>query len=225
MIAKAVFIVLAAGSGKRFGGAVPKQYLRWRARPLLYWSLANAAKAHRFLTRVVIALPKGDSLAGLKARGCIPAGFPLEIVTVTGAATRFGSLKKALRGAGDADFIFVHDAARPNWPAAWIGGMLKFLAHRKAAGAVPVSAVRETVKWVNGSLTTVPDRRLLHFSQTPQLARAQDLARALAKSREDVYLDEAQILETAGFKVLPYPGDPLNIKVTYPGDLRLLVRR
>jgi 2-C-methyl-D-erythritol 4-phosphate cytidylyltransferase/2-C-methyl-D-erythritol 2,4-cyclodiphosphate synthase len=92
----------------------------------------------------------------------------------------------------------------------------------KASGVVPVVALRDTLKKLNGKLETLPDRDNLVASQTPQLAKLGALRAALTTEPRIQFIDEAQALEAAGKKVLAFPGDPLNLKITFPQDLELL---
>ncbi|MBI4669986.1 MAG: 2-C-methyl-D-erythritol 4-phosphate cytidylyltransferase [Elusimicrobia bacterium] len=225
---KSIFILLAAGPGSRFGAYKPA--VRLCGKPVIYWSLKKIQKESRLIEALLLALPAHWNWKRLKAIGAVPENFPCQPIAVTGGVTRFQSLVKCLNAAKEhrleAEFAFVHDAARPLWPSLWISGMLKLLrAHPEADGAVPLIAVRETVKMIGGSIPmqTLRERHKLMFSQTPQLVRRRQFVRALNGSgRRESFLDEAEVLELSGRKVLPYPGDPGNIKLTYPDDLKML---
>ncbi|MBI4062910.1 MAG: 2-C-methyl-D-erythritol 4-phosphate cytidylyltransferase [Elusimicrobia bacterium] len=226
---KVVFALLAAGSGRRFGAYKPAVCLN--GRPLIYWSLKAIQEQKKWIDRVVLALPPSWTWSRLRAIRSVPEDFPWEPVVVSGGMTRFESLKnclKALRTAalqdGAPDYLFVHDAARPLWPSSWIRAMLKLLeSDPKASGVVPLADVRETIKMVNGSIQTLKERDQLKVSQTPQLVRWDDFEDALSKfSDQKNFLDEVQILELAGRRILPYPGSPFNLKVTFPEDLEML---
>lgn len=222
----AAFILLAAGSGSRFGGRLSKQYRLFKGKPLLYWSLRHIAQARFYIHQVIIALPQGDAMSRLQERRCVPRNFPWDPLVVVGGKTRFASLTQAFMKVAGVGYVFVHDAARPNWPAQWIGRMLRCLEpQKKVSGLIPAIPVRETIKHFNEVLSTVSNRDRLYFSQTPQLVRRKDFVEALQKTEGgQVYLDEAQVLEKAGLKVLPYPGHVGNIKVTYPQDLEFLAK-
>jgi len=92
----------------------------------------------------------------------------------------------------------------------------------KASGVVPVVALRDTLKKLNGKLETFPGRENIVASQTPQLAKFGALQAALMADPKIQFVDEAQALEAAGRRVLAFPGDPMNIKITFPQDLDLL---
>ncbi|GEM_PF-216002 len=219
-MAGVAFVVLAAGRGARFGGATPKQFRKFQGRSLLGRTLDKLSKA-KWIDEVVVALPR----AYLKSKAVfkIPESIKVKTRFVIGGPTRFKSLVSVLRVLGKPEFVFVHDAARPNWNLGDARAMLRVLKKSKTASAViPLLKIRETVKRVNSKVQTLPNREELFVSQTPQLVRLKDFMKAIKKAggRED-FVDEAQVLENAGLKVLPFPGNPHNIKVTYPEDLRL----
>lgn len=198
-------------------------------RPLIYWSLKRISEQARSVAGVVVALPSGWTWRRLERAGAVPGRFSWQPVVVRGGSTRFESLKNCLKAIRQnpsvwADFVFVHDAARPLWPSVWIPRMLASLGKNpSASGVAPLVPVRETVKSVNGKMSTLDRREYLRASQTPQLVRLKDFTRALAVcSPRTNFLDEAQILELAGLRVLPFEGYFGNIKVTYPVDTAML---
>ncbi len=227
---RCAFVILAGGSGERFGAYKPT--VRMAGRPLLYWTLKNLKEQSRLIRHVALAAPAPWTWARFQKIGAVPSGFSWKPLMVKGGATRFESLTNAIAAMGGVlasggeklDALFVHDAARPLWPGEWIGQMLGVLRREpRVSGVIPMIPVRETVKSVNGSVGTLKNRQFLRFSQTPQLVRWDDFGaacRRLAPGRE--VLDEAQVLELARRRVFPFTGSPDNIKMTYPRDLRLL---
>ena len=193
-------IVVAAGSGARFGAA--KQFEPLGDRSVLDWSLAAAASAS---DGVVVVLPPGADL---------PPG------AVAGGDTRSQSVRNGLAAVpSDAAVVVVHDAARP-----FAGGEL-FAAvvaavRAGADGAVPGVPVTDTIKQVtpDGVVVATPDRAMLVAVQTPQAFRADVLRRAHAKGGEGT--DDAALVEDLGGRVVVVPGHPDNRKITVPDDLR-----
>lgn len=226
-------LLLAAGSGRRFGADTPKQFARLGGRAIIH----HAAKC--LLPHVSVLQPVGDAtlldpaLAGLDAAGVIirPA--------VPGGATRQASVRAGLE-ALDAlpkpmrpELVLVHDGARPFVPDALVGGVIGALAHHP--GAIPAVAVADTLKQGQDGLVagTVP-RDGLYRAQTPQGFRFEllrDLHRAAAAggditdavARGDI-TDDAALLERAGHAVALVPGSDDNIKLTHPEDLVRLER-
>ncbi len=189
-------IVVAAGSGSRFGK--PKQFELLGGRSILDWSTAAAAAA---CDEVVTVLPPGQG-------------------GVTGGDTRSASVRAGLAAVPeDADVIVVHDAARPLASAALFAAVIAAV-EAGADGAIPGLAVSDTIKRVDGErVVETVDRAQLVAVQTPQAFRAEMLRKAHASGAEAT--DDAALVEALGGRVAVVPGEPANIKVTTPDDLRI----
>jgi 2-C-methyl-D-erythritol 4-phosphate cytidylyltransferase len=191
-------ILVAAGSGARFGG--PKHEADLDGEPL--WVHAERVLRSSGLEDVVVV-------------GDLPGG-------VAGGPRRRDSVARGLAEVpDDVEFVLVHDAARPLASPALVGRVVDRLRVGDAAGVVPAVPVRDTLKdtaddVVIGSV----DRSSLVAVQTPQgfvtavLRRAHDVG-------EDDATDDAMLLEAIGERVVTVPGDPANLKITYPEDLVL----
>jgi 2-C-methyl-D-erythritol 4-phosphate cytidylyltransferase len=195
-------VVVAGGSGRRFGG--PKQFADLGGRPLASWSLAIARQA---CDGVVLVVP-ADAVGG---------SWDADAV-VAGGATRSESVRAGLAAVPDtADVVAVHDAARPLARLPLWQAVLDAVA-AGADGAVPAAPVTDTVKEVgaDGRLVTL-DRSRLVAVQTPQAFRAGVLRRAHG-SGADAF-DDAALVEAAGGRVVLVDGAADNLKVTSPTDL------
>ncbi len=194
-------IVVAAGSGERFGER--KQYHALAGRRVLDWALA-AARTH--CDGVVLVVP--PDLAG--------APEDAADVTVPGGATRSASVRSGLAAVPeDALVIVVHDAARPvPVPEVW-ARVLGAIAEG-ADAAVPGVAVTDTLRVVGGGAV---DRSGFVAVQTPQAFAAAALRRA--HGSEDDASDDATLVEATGGRVVVVEGDPANLKITAPIDLAL----
>jgi len=118
--------------------------------------------------------------------------------------------------------VVVHDAARPLASADLVGRVLERLAVGDVAGVVPGIQVRDTLKRIEGDrVVATMDRDTLISVQTPQAFLVAALRAAHAADDEDAS-DDAMLLERAGEAVAWVEGDPGNLKVTYPDDLRVL---
>ena len=206
-------LLVAAGTGSRFGGAIPKQFMIVAGKPVI----RHAAEA--LLAHVSALLPVGDAepiAAALEGLDVLPA--------VPGGDTRQASVSAGLRAlAGTApDIVLVHDAARPFLPATTIPALLAAL--RTHDGAIPAVPVADTLKRVqSGRITGTVPRDGLYRAQTPQAFRYH-LLRALHATGGSGATDDASLLETAGHSVAIVPGSDDNIKLTYPEDLVRLER-
>lgn len=194
-------IVVAAGSGDRFGG--PKQYERLGDRRVLDWSLGAARAACDGVVLVVHA-DRVDDDEGVDA-------------VVAGGATRSESVRAGLAAVpDDATAVLVHDAARPLVPAAVWRRVLDGV-RAGAAAVVPAVPVVDTLREIGGGTV---DRGRFVAVQTPQGFDAAALRAAHAAGAEAT--DDAALVEAAGGMVLLVDGDPAAAKITAPHDLRLL---
>lgn len=193
-------IVVAGGSGTRFGG--PKQYEQLGHQRVLDWSVAAAREAS---AGVVLVVPAAD--AGRE--GGVPGG-----------ATRSESVRAGLAAVPhDADVICVHDAARPFADTAVFERVVAAVA-AGADAAIPGVAVADTIKQVDaaGRVVHTPPRSELTAVQTPQAFRASALRDAHRAAGDAT--DDAALVEAAGGTVVVVAGDPANRKITDPDDLR-----
>jgi 2-C-methyl-D-erythritol 4-phosphate cytidylyltransferase/2-C-methyl-D-erythritol 2,4-cyclodiphosphate synthase len=207
-------ILVAAGSGIRFGAEVPKQFLTIAGKPVIRHA-AEALAAHVSLLQPVgDAAPIEAALAGVA--GCLPV--------VAGGATRQDSVRAGLEALVPhaPDIVLVHDAARPVIPAGTVPALLAAL--RESPGAIPAAPVADTLKRVvRGVITETVARTGLFRAQTPQAFRFQTLL-AAHRSGLTGATDDASLLEAAGETIEVVPGSDDNIKLTYPEDLVRLER-
>ena len=193
-------IVVAAGSGARFGGA--KQFAPLAGRRVLDWSL-DAARAEA--DGVVLVVPPDH----------VERTEPGADVVVAGGATRSASVRAGLVAVpADATVVVVHDAARPVASPGLFAEVIAAV-HGGAAAAVPGVAVADTIRHRSGG---VLDRDQLVRVQTPQAFRAAALRDAHARTAVEV-TDDAMALELAGYRIRVIPGDPMAFKVTTADDL------
>lgn len=218
-------VVPAAGSGTRFGGRVPKQFVPLGGRPLLLAAVGAFAR-HPEVAAIVVAVP-ANHLA--RARRLLARLGPRPpVIAVPGGATRQESVRLALRAVpGDAELVLVHDAVRPFVTRPLVDAVLA--AARAAGAAVCGLPITDTVKRVRGGLVEATvDREGLWTVQTPQAFRLPVLREAHDKAQRDGFLgtDDAALVERLGLPVRVVPGLPGNLKITTRDDLaRLRSRR
>jgi len=200
-------IVVAAGSGTRFGAA--KQFATLQGRSVA----ARAIDTSRAVCDgVVLVIPATQDLAGL------PDDLQADRI-VHGGDSRAASVRAGLEAVpDDAEVIVVHDAARPlASPALFEAAVAAVRAG--AAGAICAVAVTDTIKRVDhaGRVLATLDRSELVAVQTPQAFDAAVLRRAHRSGAEAT--DDAALVELLGEAVVVVAGDPTNVKLTLPGDL------
>ena len=205
-------ILVAAGTGSRFGAAMPKQFARLGGKPVLRWA-AEALVPHATLLQPVgDATLVAQALTGLAHLPVVPGGATRQESVTAGleALARFAP-----------DIVLVHDAARPLVPPGLVPALLAALqAH---AGAIPALPVADTLKRGHDGIIaeTVP-RAGLFRAQTPQAFGFETL---LALHRQGVRpeaTDDAWLLEQAGLPVALVAGSEQNVKLTWPEDVACL---
>ena len=145
----------------------------------------------------------------------------VKVIYATGGARRQDSVLSGLRAlltaSCDAEFVAVHDGARPLATAALLESGADLAA--QVGAAVPVLPLTDSVKWVEHRMVTASvDRAGLYITQTPQVFRMEVLLAAHDSVDDDV-TDDAAMVELAGGLVATFPGNPANIKLTTPADL------
>ncbi|NCY15724.1 MAG: 2-C-methyl-D-erythritol 4-phosphate cytidylyltransferase [Actinobacteria bacterium] len=207
-------IVLAAGSGRRYG-AQPKQYELLGGERVIDRALSTCRAA---ADHVIVVLAPGEDAVGeqLVADGGADA-------FVIGGAERSDSVRSALAVIDEeAAVILVHDAARPLASAALHEAVVAAV-HAGADAAIPAVAVIDTIKKVRIDTDGTPvvaatlDRGELMAVQTPQAFRAEVLHRAHVGATDAT--DDAALVEADGGRVVLVPGETTNIKITGPEDL------
>jgi 2-C-methyl-D-erythritol 4-phosphate cytidylyltransferase/2-C-methyl-D-erythritol 2,4-cyclodiphosphate synthase len=204
-------VIVAAGKGLRAGQPLPKQFTKWRGKPLVRHSAEALARAGA--DPIVVAIPDGaEPVASDALRGV--HGIRL----VTGGATRQLSVRAALEAAGHANHVLIHDAARPNLPQAVISRLLAAL--ESHAGAIPVLPVVDSIARVEGGfMTGAAARESLRRVQTPQAFHySAILAAHRAWAGEASAGDDAQVAMAAGIEVALIEGDESLKKLTFAED-------
>ena len=202
-------IIVAAGSGQRLGGALPKQYQALAGRPMLARTARNLA-LHPAVRDLVVVIGEGqDALARSALDG-------LDVRIVRGGATRSDSVRAGLAEVS-ADAVLVHDAARPFCPPAVIDRLLAALEFHD--GAAPVLPVSDTLARSSADLGEMVDRSELVRVQTPQAARTDALRQAYSRwNGAEPPTDETSVLRAAAMRVAAVQGAAELEKITTADD-------
>ena len=217
---KTVAIIVAGGSGTRFGAELPKQFLELGGKPILMRSIEAFANSGNCPVDVIVTLPSDQM--DLWQRLCDRYGFGVPHRVVPGGETRWHSVKHALDSMGDVnevDIIAVHDGVRPMVTADVICRTIA--AARRYGAAIPVVALNDSVRQVVGEASHALDRSTLRAVQTPQAFDARLLLDAYSLPYQPTFTDDASVVEQLGHPITLVEGDPHNLKITRPMDLAL----
>lgn len=210
-------VVLAAGSGSRFGLSTNKVWLPLSGRRIISRSLVNAAKAFKKARLVLVIHPDDEAMAKEVLAREVPQ---LKVEIVYGGATRHESEYQALIHlrtsieSGDIDVVLIHDGARPlATPALFKEIASEAITYGGAIPTINVEPMEMDIK------QNVPVVRV----QTPQGFTAKELLSAYLKAAEDSFTgtDTGACIERyfPSIKTHSVTGEPTNVKITYPQDL------
>lgn len=215
-------LIPAAGSGRRLGAAVSKQYLALDGQPLVARTLLRLA-ALEPVTHLYLIVPP-DDFEFCRRELLEPLQIAKPVQLVAGGAERQDSVGNGLAAcaAGEQDLVLIHDGVRPFFPAAQIDALLA--AAREHGAALLAIPAQDTIKQAaDGYVQQTLDRSSLWQAQTPQAFRFDVIDQAYRRARTDGFrgTDDASLVEHCGWPVAVIAGSPHNLKITTPGDLVL----
>lgn len=216
-------ILLAGGDGNRFGGEVPKQFLRLAGEEILHRSIHALASVH-IDELVIVAHP-----AWMEETERVVAEADVAVPTrvVAGGASRNESTWKGLSAVtvGDDDIVVVHDAVRPLLPGDVLRRAIEPVADGLADATDTVIPSADTLVIVEGGVVTeIPDRARYRRGQTPQVFRKEVLVaayRAASAAGDMAATDDCSLVlrHVPGARILAVPGDEVNLKITTRLDM------
>lgn len=221
-----VAVVVAGGSGERFGDPGGKQLALVAGAPVLAHTIRAFDRCDAVDAIVVVTHPdRVDEYRSVVMS--VPAGRKV-VAVVAGGATRRASVAAGLAALPvSCDVVAVHDGARAAVSPGTIDASFRALGeHPEADGVVVGHPAFDTVKEVDaaGRIVSTPDRAHLWIAQTPQTFRAGALLAAHRLAAADGFegTDDASLIERSGGIVLMLEGPRWNLKVTVPDDLVVL---
>lgn len=218
---KHVAVVLAAGKGSRMKSDIPKQYLEIDGKPVLYYSLA--VMENSFVDEVILVT--GNQQVDYCQKEIVEKyGFSKVTKVVAGGVERYLSVYQGLLACQDADYVYIHDGARP-FITQQIMNNAKACVERYQACAAGMP-VKDTIKIadVDGFAVETPQRSLVWQVQTPQVFSYQVVRQAydklLALKDTPTVTDDTMVVETmTDTPVKMFEASYENIKITTPEDL------
>lgn len=207
-------IIVAGGSGRRMGGALPKQFMMLDNEPILARSINRIHEALP-AAEIVVVLPEEH----VELWKNIAARFDVARHKIAlGGKERFHSVKNGLAALSEGiRTIAIHDAVRPLASKKLIIKLL--LAAEKSVAVIPAVAPIDSYRIVEGDDSRIIDRSTLRMVQTPQVFHAEALRAAYEQPFSSTFTDDASVMEAAGHKVTLVEGERENIKITTPSDM------
>lgn len=213
-------IILAAGSGKRMNSQVHKQYLIIQDRPVLYYSLKEFEDSA--VDEIVLVVGKGEE-EFCRREIVDKYGISKVKAIVEGGKERYHSVFEGLKQTSDADYVLIHDGARPFVNQDIIRRCMQEV--QKYQACVVGMPVKDTIKIADeeGYAKQTPDRKNVWMIQTPQTfsyALIYEAYEEMLKTEDTAITDDAMVLERIkGKKSKLIEGSYRNIKITTPEDL------
>ena len=207
-------IIVAGGSGRRMGGALPKQFMMLDNEPILARSINRMHEALP-AAEIVVVLPEEH----VELWKNIAARFDVARHKIAlGGKERFHSVKNGLEALSDEVCIVgIHDAVRPLASKKLV--IKLFLEAENNTAVIPVVAPIDSYRIVEGDDSRIIDRSALRMVQTPQVFQAEALRKAYEQPFSTTFTDDASVMEAAGHKVTLVEGERENIKITTPSDM------
>jgi 2-C-methyl-D-erythritol 4-phosphate cytidylyltransferase len=209
-------IIVAGGSGKRMGSAVPKQFLELAGKPVLMHTIQKFAGFDAAM-EIILVLPAAHIT--LWNDLCEKYNFNQKHKLVMGGDVRFQSVKNGLNALPDDGIVAIHDGVRPLVSDDTISRC--FTTAEKYGNAIPAMQVTETVRQISGEQSVHVNRENLRLIQTPQVFRIHLIKKAYEQPCIPEFTDDANVLEKLGEQIRLVEGNRENIKITEPVDLVL----
>jgi len=215
-------VIVAGGNSVRFGGDLPKQFKEICGRPMLAWTVEKFQKADS-IDNIIIVAPE-DSLVYVSENIIDPYDFDKVTKIVAGGKTRQESVYNGLQALPiSTEFVAIHDGARPLVKTEDINRVIDVAERDNSAIlAIPVADTLKRV--VDTYIITTVNREQLFCAQTPQVFQYDLIIEAhkdLAKNADNSLTDDAQLIESRGFKVKIVEPTGLNLKITNQQDMEI----
>lgn len=218
---KNVAVVLAAGQGKRMKSKVQKQFLLIKEKPVLYYTL-NAFEESPLISDIILVTGK-DEIEYCQQEIVDKYNFEKVRKIVAGGKERYHSVHNGIQAIDRADYVLIHDGARPFVDGEMIERVCEAVKVHKAC--VVGMPVKDTIKIADekGFAAQTPDRRKVWQIQTPQTFEYNLIKEAYEKllaNEPEGITDDAMVVETmTNHEVKLVEGSYRNIKITTPEDL------
>jgi len=209
-------IITAGGSGTRMGAALPKQFLELQGLPILMHTI-NVF--HRFdaSMKLIVTLPREHQILWIELTQKYK--FTTPHLMLAGGATRFDSVKNALKNIGGDGVVGIHDGVRPLVSHETLTRC--YQTAEEKGNALPVMDVVESLRKIDNETSMAVNRAAYKSVQTPQVFNLEMIKSAYNQPFQDSFTDDATVAESQGEIINLVEGNPENIKITTSIDLEI----
>lgn len=211
-----VVIIVAGGSGKRMQSDIPKQFIELCGLPILMHTI-KAFYAFSTDLRIILVLPTDNF--DLWNELCKKNNFNIPHDIVAGGEERYFSVKNALDTINEECLVAIHDGVRPFICNQVIGDC--FDAAEKHGAAIPVTELKDSIRYSDESENYSVDRKKYKLVQTPQIFHSALIKASYSAGYSPEFTDDASVAESSGHKITLVNGSWRNIKITTAEDLYL----
>ncbi|OAQ39577.1 2-C-methyl-D-erythritol 4-phosphate cytidylyltransferase [Pedobacter psychrophilus] len=208
-------IIVAGGSGSRMSSDIPKQFLKANGLPILMHTI-NTFHLNKYQPQIILVLANADEKLWHDLIEEYSFKVPHQIVF--GGEQRFYSVKNGLEKIKEENAIIaIHDAVRPLVSQNTISNCFETAVTKgNAIAAIPS---KDSIRKLTNGKTEALDRKEIYLVQTPQTFQHPQLKKAYQQNYQDLFTDDASVVENAGFDINLEKGDEFNFKITFKEDL------
>jgi 2-C-methyl-D-erythritol 4-phosphate cytidylyltransferase len=209
-----IAIITAGGSGTRMGSSIPKQFLLLNQKPLLWYTIHAFIEAYSDIN-ILLVVPKDYLTAGEQLVNEL--NITNQATVVVGGSTRFHSVQNGIKLIKNPAVVFVHDGVR----CLITPDLIKrcFEQTIEKGSAIPAVTCTDSVRIVENDSHAAINRDQVKIIQTPQTFLSSILINAFNQPYQELFTDEATVVEALGESVHLIEGEYSNLKVTRPADL------
>lgn len=198
------------------GTEIPKQFLQIHKKAVLFYSLRKFSSVNKDI-QIIVVLPENHISTWNEIIKKQDISIPHEIVA--GGKERFDSVKNGLEQIQEEGIVAIHDGVRPMVSEEVIK---KAYQHAEIYGnVIPAIKVSESIREIKIDKNQPVNRDNLRLIQTPQIFRVSLIKKAYQQNYSNEFTDDATVLEAMGENINLIEGNPENIKITTPNDLRI----
>lgn len=194
----------------------PKQFISVNGNPLLYYTIRCFDS---FLKGIPIILVLPEPYIDYWKSIIKKSNFIYDHIITSGGETRFQSVKNGLEMIKETSLIAIHDGVRPLVSKETLHRV--FIKAEKEGNAIPAIPINESMRKLVTENTQPVNRDQYRLIQTPQCFHSDIIMRAYEQEFKEEFTDDASVVEAMGIKINLVEGNPENIKITRPMDLKI----